>query len=263
MPFEIYIKDIVDILLTTIILFYIYKVMSQTRSLRIFIGIFVFITAWIIVSKFLEMKLLGGIMDQLVNVGAIAIIVLFQKEIRHFLYSIGMHNSLGRVIRYFRNENASEEKKYRNPREVVSPIVMACLSMSKQKVGALIVMRNDTPLGEYASSGERLDAVISQRLIENIFFKNSPLHDGAMIIKNNRIVSAACILPTSHDIDIPKEFGLRHRAARGISGETDALAIVVSEETGHITLAYKNQFLANVSSETLEATLLRGGFGDK
>lgn len=260
MPFDIYIKDVVDILLTTILLFYIYKVMSQTRSLRVFTGVFVFVTAWILVSKVLEMKLLGGIMDQLMNVGTIAIIVLFQKEIRSFLYSIGMHNALGRLLHYFRNEKDSDDKHYRNSREVVSPIVMACLNMSKQKVGALIVMRNDTPLGEYTSSGERLDAKVSQRLIENIFFKNSPLHDGALIIKGERIVAAACILPTSHDIDIPKEFGLRHRAARGISGESDALAIVVSEETGHITLAYRNQFRANVSSETLEEALMRGGF---
>ena len=236
--------------------------MRQTRSLRVFTGIFVFVTAWILVSKVLEMKLLGGIMDQLVNVGAIAIIVLFQKEIRSFLYNIGVHNALGRVIHYFRNEKAAEDQHYRNSREVVSPIVLACLNMSKQKVGALIVMRNDTPLGEYTSSGERLDAKVSQRLIENIFFKNSPLHDGALIIKNDRIVSAACILPTSHDIDIPKEFGLRHRAARGISAETDALAIVVSEETGHITMAYKNRFRANVTSEALEDALLHGCFGE-
>lgn len=261
MPFDIYIKDVVDILLTTLILFYLYKVMRQTRSLRVFTGVFVFVTAWILVSKVFEMKLLGGIMDQLVNVGAIAIIVLFQKEIRGFLYNIGVHNALGRLVHYLRNEKTSD-KNYRNSREVVSPIVMACLSMSKQKVGALIVVRNDAPLGEYTSSGERLDAKISQRLIENIFFKNSPLHDGALIIKNDRIVAAACILPTSHDIDIPKEFGLRHRAARGISSETDALAIVVSEETGRITMAYKGRFLVNVSSETLEETLMRGYFGE-
>jgi len=259
-PFEIYIKDIIDVLLTTVILFYLYKLMSQTRSLRIFIGIFIFITAWIVVSKVFEMKLLGGIMDQLVNVGAIAIIVLFQKEIRSFLYNIGIHNALGRLVHYLRNEKASEDGDYRHPREVVSPIVMACLNMSKQKVGALIVLRNDAPLGDYASSGERLDAMISQRLLENIFFKNSPLHDGAVIIKNDRILAASCILPTSHELDIPKEFGLRHRAARGISAESDALAVVVSEETGHITLAYRNRFLANVSSEVLEEALMRGYF---
>lgn len=260
MPFQIHIIDIIDVLLTTFILFYIYNVMSKTRSLRVFTGVFVFVTAWILVSKVLEMKLLGGIMDQLVSVGTLAIIVLFQREIRGFLYNIGVHNAFGRLMHYFSNGNAKTDKNYRHSRDVVSPIVMACLSMSKQKVGALIVMRNDVPLGEYASSGERLDAKVSQRLIENIFFKNSPLHDGALIIKKDRIVSAACILPTSHDIDIPKEFGLRHRAARGISAETDALAIVVSEETGHITLAYKNSFRVNVTSESLEETLLRGGF---
>ncbi len=235
--------------------------MSRTRSLRVFTGVFVFITAWIVISKVLEMKLLGGIMDQLVSVGALAIIVLFQKEIRSFLYNIGVHNAMGRIASFFRNERHSEQ--YRHSREVVSPLVMACLSMSKQKVGALIVLRNDSPLGEFTSSGERLDAMVSQRLIENIFFKNSPLHDGALIIKGDRIVAAACILPTSHEIDIPKEFGLRHRAARGITADTDALAIVVSEETGHITLAYRNRFRINVSGEELESILLQGAFEDK
>lgn len=259
MPIEPNIKDIIDILLTAVILYYIYKVMSKTRSLRIFTGGLVFITAWVIVSKVIEMKLLGGIMDQLVSVSAIAFIVLFSKEIRSFFYSISVHDNLGRIIRFFRN-NPGNEIGERNSHDIVSPIVMACLNMSKNKVGALIVMRNEIPLGDYTSSGERLDAKISQRLIENIFFKNSPLHDGALIIKDDRILSAACILPTSHDTDIPKEFGLRHRAARGISAETDALAIVVSEETGHITLAYRNQFLTNVTSETLEQALVKGKF---
>ncbi len=130
--------------------------------------------------------------------------------------------------------------------------------MAKNRVGALIVMQNDLPLGDFVRTGERLDAVLSQRLLENIFFKNSPLHDGAVIINSDRIVAASCILPVSHDLDIPKDFGLRHRAAKGLSKETDALAVVVSEETGRISVAYDNEFKARVSAEQLEQILMKG-----
>ena len=145
-------------------------------------------------------------------------------------------------------------------RETIFPIVMACLNMSKQRVGALIVLQNNLPLNDFVRTGELINAKISQRLIENIFFKNSPLHDGAMIVSNNKITAAACILPISHDLDIPKEFGLRHRAAKGISQETDALAIVVSEETGSISAAYNDVLKAHISAEELEKLLMRGKF---
>ncbi len=127
-------------------------------------------------------------------------------------------------------------------------------------MGALIVLQNNLPLTDFIRSGEMVDARISQRLIENIFFKNSPLHDGAMIINDGRIVAAACILPISHDLDIPKDFGLRHRAAKGISKETDALSIIVSEETGNITVAYGDQFRSRISAEDLELMLMKGRF---
>ena len=132
--------------------------------------------------------------------------------------------------------------------------------MSKQRVGALIVLQNDIPLSEFIRTGEEVDAKISQRLIENIFFKNSPLHDGAMIVAKRKIAAASCILPISHDLDIPKEFGLRHRAAKGISKESDALAIVVSEETGNITAAYNDIMRTHISAEELETLLMKGKF---
>ena len=229
-------KDIIDIFLVAIVLFYCYKLMKQSRSVNIFYGILLFISFWIIISKVMEMKLLGGILDQLVSVGALAIIILFQEDIRRFFYNIGARNRA-----HF-------------------PIVMACMNMSKQHVGALIVLQNDLPLGEFMRTGEEVDAKITQRLIENIFFKNSPLHDGAMIIAKGRITAASCILPISHDLDIPKEFGLRHRAAKGISKETDALAIVVSEETGNITAAYNDMLRSHLSAEELETVLMKGKF---
>lgn len=253
------IKDLIDIILMAIFLYSFYRVMRQTRALNLFYGVLLFISAWIIVSKILEMKLLGSILDQLVNVGAIALIILFQDEIRRYFYTIGTHKRMGRILRLFRNTQQSDPD-IRHSHEEIFPIVMACQSMSKQKVGALIVMQNDTPLGESIGTGERIDAAISQRLIENIFFKNSPLHDGAMIICNGRIMAASCLLPVSQDMDIPRGFGLRHRAAKGISNETDALAIIVSEETGNISAAYDNTFMTHITEQKLEEILMKGMF---
>ena len=137
------------------------------------------------------------------------------------------------------------------------PIVMSCMSMSKKKVGALIVIQRSTPLDDIVATGERIDATVSQRLIENLFFKNSPLHDGAMIIANQHIKAAGCILPVSHDLNIPKELGLRHRAALGITHESDCIAIVVSEETGSISVAIRSEFQLRLSAEKLESILTR------
>ena len=134
-------------------------------------------------------------------------------------------------------------------------IVLACLSMSKRKVGALIVLERQAPLDDIVSTGDVIDANINQRLIENIFFKNSPLHDGAMVISGKRIKAAGCILPVSHNTDIPKDLGLRHRAAMGISQECDAIAVVVSEETGGISVAIKGNFQLRLSAEKLESIL--------
>lgn len=255
-------KDLIDVSLVAIVLFFGYKLMKKSRSVNIFYGVLVFISIWILISKVLEMKLLGSILNQLVSVGAIAIIVLFQEEIRHFFYTIGTHERVNSLMQFFRPKvaNRSLKEDYRYDRDMIMPVVMACLNMSKQKVGALIVIQNDLPLGDFVRTGERIEARISQRLIENIFFKNSPLHDGAMIISGGQITAAACILPISHDLDIPKEFGLRHRAARGISKETDALAIVVSEETGGITASYNNEYLPHIDAEQLERILMRGRF---
>ena len=139
--------------------------------------------------------------------------------------------------------------------EDIMPIVMACMSMGKQKVGALIVIERDMPLDDIVRTGDVIDANINQRLIENIFFKNSPLHDGAMVISKHRIKAAGCILPVSHNLDIPKELGLRHRAAMGISQVSDAQAVIVSEETGAISVAYKGQFHLRLSAEDLERLL--------
>ena len=251
--FDFGIKDFIDILCVALMLYYIYRLMRESRSINVFIGIMVFILMWLFVSQVLEMRLLGSIMDKLVSVGVIAIIILFQEEIRKFLYNLGTQRKVNSIIRLF----SSGEKKDKGDMEAIMPVVMACMSMGKNKVGALIVIERLTPLDEVIATGDVIDANINQRLIENIFFKNSPLHDGAMVISKNRIRAAGCILPVSHNFDIPKELGLRHRAAMGISQDSDAIAIVVSEETGRISVAIRGQFHLRLSAEQLEGILTR------
>lgn len=255
LPFDLGIKDIIDVFLVALMLYYIYRLMKESRSLNVFIGIMVFIVIWLFVSQVLEMKLLGSIMDKLVSVGVIALIVLFQEEIRKFLYTLGAHERFKAFLQYFYKSTAKKEQT--EDKETIMPIVMACMNMSKAKVGALIVIERGTPLDDIIDTGDRIDANINQRLIENIFFKNSPLHDGAMIISKKRIAAAACILPVSHDLEIPKELGLRHRAAMGISQDSDAIAIVVSEETGRISVAITGEFRLRLSAEELEAVLAK------
>ena len=243
-------KDILDILLVAFLLYKTYKLMKSSGSINLFIGILVFIVIWVIVSQVLQMRLLGSIFDKLVSVGVIALIVLFQDEIRHFLLTLGSRHRSSSIFRFLKGN-----KKDTTQKEDIMPIVMACLNMSKGKVGALIVIERGFPLDEIVRTGDVIDANINQRLIENIFFKNSPLHDGAMIISNKRIKAAGCILPVSHNLNIPKELGLRHRAALGISQETDAMAIIVSEETGGISIAYKGEFYLKLTAEELERML--------
>lgn len=253
MPFDISIlniKDVIDILLVAYLLYKTYKLMKSSGSINVFVGILVFIVIWVIVSQVLQMRLLGSIFDKLVSVGVIALIVLFQDEIRHFLLSLGSRHRSNSLFRYLTGAKKEESSK-----EDIMPIVMACMNMSKGKVGALIVIERSFPLDDIARTGDIIDANINQRLIENIFFKNSPLHDGAMVISNKRIKAAGCILPVSHNLNIPKALGLRHRAALGISQETDALAIIVSEETGGISAAYQGEFRLRLTAEQLESML--------
>lgn len=251
--FEFGIKDFVDIFCVALMLYYIYRLMKESRSLNVFIGIMVFIVVWLFVSQILEMRLLGSIMDKLVSVGVIAIIILFQEEIRKFLYTLGAHRRVNGIIRLF----FSGDNKDKVDMESIMPVVMACMNMGKARIGALIVIERISSLDDIVETGDIIDANINQRLIENIFFKNSPLHDGAMVISKKRIRAAGCILPVSHSIDIPKELGLRHRAAMGISQDSDAIAIVVSEETGRISVAIKGQFHLRLSAEQLESILTR------
>ena len=252
MFFDISIIDVVDVLLVAALLYYFYRLMKESGSLNIFSGILVFVLLWVFVSRVLEMKLLGSIFDQMMSVGVLAFIVIFQDEIRRFFKSLGSHRYFRRVSEFFSNRGKVDD--------VASdylPIVMACMSLAQQKTGALIVIERNESLAEYARTGETINADINQRLIETIFFKNTPLHDGAMLIQNGRISAVACILPVSHDLNIPKKLGLRHRSAKGVSEVTDAIAIVVSEETGGISVAEGGKIKVGLTAQQLEGILAR------
>lgn len=244
-------KDAVDIFLVALLLYYSYRLVKISGMRPLFMGIIVFLIIWVLVSQVFNMTLLGSIMDKLINVGMFLLIILFQDEIRRFLMSLGSKKGWKFISRLFTSGN-----KQNKDTSHITAIVLACMNMSKSKTGALIVIQGDIQLGLYEQTGEIINSDVSSRLIENIFFKNSPLHDGAMIIVDRKIKAAGCILPVSQNPNIPKHMGLRHRAGLGISQETDAKVIIVSEETGRITFAHEGRLRSNVSPEELQQLLL-------
>ena len=247
------IKDLIDVLLVAFFLYQTYKLMKNSGTLAIFSGVVSFIIVWILVSQVLEMRLMGAILDKFISVGFLVLVILFQDEIRRFLVALGSHRGWKFLGKIFSKKNHDKE----NEGKFIAPVVLACMNMAKKKTGALICIQQDVDLTVYEHTGEMFNADANARLIENIFFKNSPLHDGAMVISKKRIKAAGCILPVSHNLDIPKELGLRHRAAMGISQESDAHAIIVSEETGSISVAYQGQFYLRLSAEELESLLTK------
>lgn len=224
-------KDVIDILLVTIILFETYRLLRKSGVANLFWGILAFIVVWFIVVFGFQLELTGALFDRIISVGAIALIVIFQEEIRSFFYRLGARFSSMQLLR---RGNGQEDTA---SRQQVLEIIQACRHMASTKTGALIVLSGAENLKEYTETGERLDAIVSARLIENIFFKNTPLHDGALIIRDGKMIAAACILPVSKDQSIPQHYGLRHRAALGLAEKSDATCIVVSEETGRISVA--------------------------
>lgn len=244
--------DILDIILVAILLFQLYKLIKGTVALKIFFGVFSFIIFWVLVNA-LEMELLGSILDNVVSVGVIALIVLFQEEIRKFLLIVG---SRYKFEKWFSLEKVMAKNDTGMLNIYVNPVVNACKKMAKTKTGALIIITNQSELVDIAKTGELLNANISVSLIESIFFKNNPLHDGAVVINRNKIKAARCILPISHHMELPKELGLRHRAGVGISQTTDAKVIIVSEETGMMAYAHKGKLTRGVSEEDMKEFLM-------
>lgn len=250
--FDIGVKDIIDILLFAVMLFYIYRMMKESGTINIFYGVLAFIVVWVVASQIFDMRLIGTILDRFMAIGLIILVILFQEPIKRFLVELGSHRRWRFLRSIFSHHNEETDAQ---ALAWVMPIVYACMSMSKSKTGALIVIEQSIPLTNYAASGDIIDANVNARLIENIFFKNSPLHDGAMIISRGRISSVGCILPVSHDSDVPRSLGLRHRSALGIAQATDAFAIVVSEETGNISIASRGKLSTRISSTELEHRL--------
>lgn len=250
--FDFGIKDALDILIFAILLYYIYRLMKESGTINIFYGVLAVIAVWVLTSEIFGMRLIGTILDKFMAIGLIILVILFQEQIKRFLVELGSQ----RRWRFFRKlfHHGDDEPDTRSLQWVM-PIVYACMSMSKSKTGALIVIEQSVPLDSYAASGDIIDANINTRLIENIFFKNSPLHDGAMIIAKGRIESCGCILPVSHDSDVPRTLGLRHRSALGIAQATDAVAVVVSEETGNISIAHRGKLATRLSTTELEHRL--------
>lgn len=247
-PFGI--KDIIDILLVALMLFYLYRLMKNSGTLSLFYGVLAFIGVWVVAFEVFDMRLTGTILDKFMSIGLIVLVILFQDQIKRFLIDIGSRGRWSLFRKLFRHEGDKESDHAR-----IMNVVYACMSMSKSKTGALIVFQRKVPLTDYEKTGDIIDADVNMRLIENIFFKNSPLHDGAMIIADHRIKSVGCILPVSHDMNIPKNLGLRHRAALGMSQVTDAVCVIVSEETGNISVAREGSLMVKVTTTDLEHVL--------
>lgn len=243
------IVDVIDILLFAVLLYQLYKLLRGTAAIRIFFTVVILFLLWKLMSVF-HFRLLTSLMRQVISVGVIALFIIFQPEIRKFLLMLGN----AKAVRFFSGRFHKNDVT-KLAAEEIHNIVRACRRMSESKTGALIVLEKDTPLDEIIATGEHLDAIISRELIENIFFKNSPLHDGAMIIKNHRINSARCILPVSKRDDLSTDLGLRHRSAIGVTVLTDAIAVVVSEQTGNISLCQGGNLTHDVSPLVLEKTL--------
>ena len=247
--------DAFDIILVAFLLYQLYYIVRGTPAISIFIGIFSIYVVWIVVRAF-DMKLFGSILSKFIDVGVIAIIVVFQQEIRRFLLFIGTNEFLNKstlLKPFFKMSQALKKDAFA---EVdFGPIVRACVRMGQSSTGALIVLARKSDLQFYVNTGEPLDSVVTERMIENIFFKNSPLHDGAVIISGNRILAARCVLPVTDKGQFPANFGMRHRAAAGITETTDAIAIVVSEQTGNISISANGEIKSDLKEERIKEIL--------
>lgn len=234
------VTDLIDIVLVAVLLFYFYRLVRGTVAINIFIGIVIIWAFWKL-TELLDMRMTSSLVGGFMQVGLIALIIVFQQEVRKFLVVLGSTNFANkrRFVRHFKfvkQEGISLALD-------VDALLGACRNMGKTGTGAILVIERDTPLDFIKSSGDHMRIEVNQPIIESIFYKNSPLHDGAAIIKGNHIVATRVILPVSRERSIPQRFGLRHRAAVGITERSDALALVVSEETGLISYIKNGEFV--------------------
>ena len=246
--------DIIDILLVALLLFYLYKLVRGTVAINIFIGIVIIYLIWRL-TDLLSMDVLSNILGNFISVGFFALIVVFQQEIRRFLLLLGSTNFTNRrnVIRYFKFLNQSQGSLNLN----LDIFVNSCFEMSKNKTGAIIVLKRTNTLDFTLNESNLSQIRITPQVLESVFFKNSPLHDGAIIIENNTIVATRVILPVSESSDLPSSYGLRHRAALGITEKTDSIVVVISEQTGKIVYFKGGEFIKIKSKEMLNELVIQ------
>lgn len=239
--------DVIDIFLVALMLYYLYRVTRGTSAFSIILGVVMLYLMYVVVRA-LNMELLSGILGEFIGVGIIAVIVIFQPEIRRFLQMFGLQQNQ-RLSRLFSGDNVEDNLD-------IDSLVKACVEMGESKTGALIVLQQTSDLSLMAEGGIAVDAKVSASLLENLFFKNSPLHDGAIIINKNRVVAARCILPSTQS-QVPKSYGTRHRAALGMSEVSDAIILVVSEETGGLSIAQGGVIQREIEPEKFKSVLVR------
>ena len=239
-------RDVVDIIIVTVILYWLIKLLARTRAVRVLIGVgIILILSRVFVA--LNLQTASWLMNTMLSAGAVIIVILFQPEIRRALEALGR----GKIFTFA----TKSQMEVKNAEHIIEEISRAMLSMSKQKVGAILVFERKTGLGDVMDSGTMLDADISSELIENIFYPNTPLHDGAMILRNDRIVAAGCFLPLSDNKQVAQELGTRHRASLGVSEVSDAYVLVVSEEKGIISFAYDGVLRRDIDAKALKEIL--------
>jgi diadenylate cyclase len=244
--------DALDILLVALLLFYVYRLIRGTVAIKIFLGIVVIWGLWK-TTQILEIRMMSSIIGGFMNIGLIALVIVFQQEIRKFLLLIGSTN-LGKRSGFLKPFNFLKSDA-QNQQTNIGAVVDALEKMSQTKTGALIVIERDNALDFVTQTGDKMNIEVSQPILESIFYKNSPLHDGAAVIEKNFIIATRVILPVSDERSIPLRFGLRHRAAVGITEKTDALALVVSEETGSVSLIKNGEFVLFKHLEELKEIL--------
>lgn len=245
--------DVADIILVALLIYYVYSLIRNTLAVNLILGTIIIMVSWFI-AQFFGMRLMSSIINKLMSVGIISLVVIFQPEIRRFLLHIGKSTFRQQNKAWYHYLFGKKDEEHNNLQRI-KPIIDACKTMKKSRTGALIVLVKYYDDQLFANSCEVMDAKISKRLIESIFQKNSPLHDGAVVIADNRIKSASCILPLTDNDKLPPQFGLRHRAGIGVSEASDAVAIIVSEETGEIAYAKQGRVKSNLSFGELERLL--------
>ena len=246
------INDAIDIIAITLILFYLFKLFRQTRAGQLINGVVVLLAAYGI-SAIFDLKMVNFILKALFEFAVIIIVVVFQPELRHALEKLGRSNLSKKTIKTFVSTNTPDSHSI--DKKAISDVCDICTMFSRSKTGALIVFERESVLTELVQTGTILNSDTSVALLGNIFFNKAPLHDGACIIRDGKILAAGCILPLSSSLNISSDLGTRHRAAIGISEETDAIAVVVSEETGSISMAIRGNLKRNLDRKSLENAL--------